>query len=164
MIFVLMKRLFTYFLILLVCVSCDFINRSVVKEETIVAQEKQSIDLDTVDEFPSFASCDHLEKEAQKNCFFETLTNQIYERLSENDFTVSKGIQDTIQVALQIDTLGIIKIESINKKMVTGEHLPNLDSLIHASINNLPKASAANKRGIPVATKFILPIILNVEE
>ena len=134
------------------------------QEETIVAEEKKSINLDTVDEFPSFESCDHLEKEAQKNCFFQTLTDQIYERLSGNDFIVSKTIHDTIQVSLQIDTLGIIKIDAIQKSELTVSQLPKLDSLIRASITTLPKASPANKRGIPVATKFVLPIILTIEE
>ncbi|WP_420571891.1 hypothetical protein [Kordia sp.] len=164
MIFVLMKRLWTYCLLLFVCVSCDFINGTVVKEETIVAQEKQSIDLDTVDEFPSFATCDQLEKEAQKICFFETLTNQIHERLSQNNLVVVKTIHDTIQVELQIDSLGFIKASEIKKQEFTTSQLPTLDSLIRESINSLPKASPANKRGIPVATKFVLPIILNVEE
>lgn len=159
-----MKQLWKYCLILFVCVSCEFINSSVVKEETIVAQEKQSIDLETVDEFPSFVSCDHLEKEAQKNCFFQTLTDQLYERLSQNDLMVSKAIHDTIQVELQIDSLGIIKVFNIQKEAFTTNQLPSLDSLIHASISNLPKASPAYKRGIPVVTKFILPIILHVEE
>jgi hypothetical protein len=110
MIFVVMKQLWKYCLLLFLCISCEYINSSIVKEETIVAEEKKSIDLDTVDEFPSFKSCDHLEKEAQKNCFFQTFTDQIYERLSTNDLMVSKTIHDTIQVSLQIDTLGIIKI------------------------------------------------------
>ncbi|WP_298418722.1 hypothetical protein [uncultured Kordia sp.] len=159
-----MKHLWKYCLLLFVCISCEYINGSIVKEEVIVAEEKKSINLDTVDEFPSFESCDHLKKEAQKNCFFQTLTDQIYERLSVNDFMVSKTIHDTIQVSLQIDTLGIIKIDAIQKNQLTIDQLPNLDSLLRASINSLPKASPANKRGIPVATKFILPIILNVEE
>ena len=159
-----MKQLCTYCILLFVCVSCDFINGSVVKEETIVAQEKQSIDLDSVDEFPSFASCDHLEKEAQKNCFFQALTAQIYERLSQNNLVVSKAIHDTIQVQLHIDSLGSIKINNIQKASITSSQLPSLDSLIRESIYNLPKASPANKRGIPVSTKFVLPIILRVEE
>jgi len=164
MIFAVMKHLWKYCLLLFVCISCEYINGSIVKEETIVAEEKKSINLDTVDEFPSFESCDHLEKEAQKNCFFQTLTDQICERLSENDLIVSKTIHDTIQVSLQIDTLGIIKIDAIQKSEFTTNQLSKLDSLLHASITPLPKASPANKRGIPVATKFVLPIILTIEE
>ncbi|WP_046755201.1 hypothetical protein [Kordia jejudonensis] len=159
-----MKHLWKYGLLLLVCTSCEYINSTIVKEETIVAEEKKSINLDTVDEFPSFESCDHLEKEAQKDCFFQTLTDQIYERLSVSNLVVSKNIHDTIQVSLHIDTLGIIQIEKIQKSSLTSAQLPALDSILHESINSLPKAYPANKRGIQVATKFILPIILHVEE
>lgn len=159
-----MKQLITYCLLFFLCISCDFINSGVVKEETIVAQEKQSIDLSTVDEFPSFPECDQLKDNAQKECFFETLTNHVYEQLSQNELIVSKRIQDTIQVGLAIDSLGIINVTHIDKQLLTTQQLPKLDSLIRTSIESLPKASPANKRGIPVATKFVLPIILNVNE
>ncbi|MFK7748213.1 MAG: hypothetical protein AB8B65_07480 [Kordia sp.] len=135
-----------------------------ITEQEIVAQKKESINLDTVDEFPSFSNCDQLEKEAQKKCFFQTLTNQIYGRLSENNLIVTKTINDTIKVALYIDTLGIVKVSSIEKSDSTHKYIPTLDSLITTSIDNLPKALPAHKRGIPVTTKFILPIILNVAE
>jgi hypothetical protein len=159
-----MKQLCTYGLLLFCCISCEFFTHEVVPEETIVAQQKQSINLDTVDEFPSFPSCTTLEKEAQKKCFFQTLTDQIYERLAQNNLVVTKTIHDTIQVALHIDTLGIIKVSQIQKKPRTTKYMPTLDSLITASVENLPKALPAHKRGMPVATKFILPIILHVDE
>lgn len=159
-----MKQLITYCVFIILCTSCDFINSGVVKEETIVAQEKQAIDLSTVDEFPSFPDCDHLTGETQKECFFQTLTNQVYERLTQNEFVVSKRIQDTIQVTLEVDSKGIIKLIHINKQVFTAQQLPSLDSLINVAIQNLPKASPANKRGNLVATKFVLPIILNVAE
>ncbi|MEM6718495.1 MAG: hypothetical protein AAF611_04175 [Bacteroidota bacterium] len=164
MIFVLMKQLWTYCFLLFVCASCDFFNKPVVSQETIVAQEKESINLNTVDVFPSFSNCDALDTEAQKACFFETLTNQIYEQLTQNNLLITKHIQDTIQVELHIDTLGIVNISAIQKKPRTAKYIPSLDSLITASTTQLPKASPAYKRGIPVTTKFILPIILNVEE
>jgi hypothetical protein len=145
-------------------VSCDFFKKPVVTEEVLVAQEKESINLNTVDIFPSFSNCDELEKELQKTCFFQTLTDQIYEHLTQNNLRVTKSIRDTIQVELHIDTLGIIKISQIQKKPYTAKYIPTLDSLIKVSVENLPKASPAYKRGIPVTTKFMLPIILNVEE
>lgn len=164
MIFVLMKQLWTYCLIFFICVSCDFFKKPVVTEEVLVAQEKESINLNTVDIFPSFSNCDTLEKELQKTCFFQTLTDQIYDQLTQNNLLVTKTIQDTIQVELHIDTLGIIKVSQIQKNADTAKYIPTLDSLIRVSAENLPKASPAYKRGIPVTTKFILPIILNVEE
>ena len=164
MIFVLMKHFWIYCFLLVVCTSCEYINGNIVTKETIVAEEKKSINLDTVDEFPSFQSCDSLEKEAQKNCFFQMLTDEIYTRLAINNLSVTKKIHDTIQVSLQIDTLGIIKIDAIKKNQFTSDQLPQLDSLIYESIRNLPKAFPAYKRGFPVTTKFVLPIILDVEE
>ncbi|WP_298513381.1 hypothetical protein [uncultured Kordia sp.] len=159
-----MKHLWTYCLIFFICVSCDFFKKPVVTEEELVAQEKESINLNTVDVFPSFSNCDSLEKEQQKTCFFQTLTDQIYEQLAQNNIQVTKTIRDTIQVAIYIDTLGIIKVSDIQKKPYTDKYIPSLDSLIEVSAQNLPKASPAYKRGIPVKTKFLLPIILHVEE
>ncbi|MEM6686913.1 MAG: hypothetical protein AAF617_14105, partial [Bacteroidota bacterium] len=116
------------------------------------------------DVFPSFSNCDTLEKEAQKTCFFQTLTHQIYKQLTQNNLLVTKTIKDTIHVELYLDTLGIINVSKIQKKPRTAKYIPTLDSLITSSTKTLPKASPAYKRGIPVKTKFILPIILNVEE
>ena len=164
MIFVVMKRLCIYSLLIFFCISCEFFTHEVVPEKEIVAQKKQSINLNSVDEFPSFSSCTTLEKEAQKKCFFQTLTDQIYERLAQNNLIVTKTIHDTIQVELHIDTLGLIKVSDIKKMERTTKYIPTLDSLITESVTNLPNALPAHKRGMPVATKFILPIILHVEE
>ena len=38
-----------------------------------------------------------------------------------------------------------------------------IDSIIHARLIGFPKVNPAIKRGIPVKTQFVLPIILKVE-
>lgn len=159
-----MKNILKYSILVFLCVSCEFFNGSVVKEETIVAREKENIDLETVDQFPSFAICDHLAKEELKACFFEAVSNHIYDRLETSDLLVTRTIHDTIYVDLQVDKEGVIVAEAFHKSDIVSKELPQLDSLITESIKSLPKASPANKRGIPVATKFKLPIIINVTE
>jgi hypothetical protein len=42
--------------------------------------------------------------------------------------------------------------------------LPKLDSLLKSSIGKLPKIFPANKRGIPVTSKYRLPISIQLKE
>jgi hypothetical protein len=44
------------------------------------------------------------------------------------------------------------------------KQLPTLDSLLAISIQNIPKIYPAIKRGIPVKTKYILPIRIQFKE
>ncbi|HSD13053.1 MAG TPA: hypothetical protein VLB74_00240, partial [Flavobacterium sp.] len=38
-----------------------------------------------------------------------------------------------------------------------------IDSILHAKLVDLPKVNPAIKRGIPVKTQFVLPVILKTE-
>ena len=42
--------------------------------------------------------------------------------------------------------------------------IPTLDSILNLSIKNLPKIFPANKRGIPVTTKYRLPIRIQLKD
>ena len=55
--------------------------------------------------------------------------------------------------------LSLLNIE--NKKSITNE-IPNIDLIIKNSLNNIPSLYPATKTnfGIPVSTKFQLPLIL----
>lgn len=150
-------------LIGLLCISCKYISKPVVPEETLVEQEMETINWDTVDQYPSFSVCDTVAETEMKRCFQQTLTNHIYESLSKHEFTVTEAIDDTIQVTLLIKNDGKIQIENIAAAEVIHVKLPKLEHLLRESITTLPLAAPAHKRGIPVTTKFKLPIIIHVE-
>lgn len=159
-----MKRILVYSILCFLCISCELINGSVVKEEVIVAQEKESIDLETVDQFPSFPACDALSEEVIKKCFLTTLSAHIQTSLSQHNLVVSETLHDTLYVHLQVDKSGVITADSISNQRAIQKQLPTIDRIIFESVKALPSVSPAHKRAIPVITKFKLPIILHVNE
>jgi len=117
----------------------------------------------TKDEHPSIDKCDEYEIEIDRiNCFNSKLINLIYSNINLGDILVSKKLNDTVFLSLLVDEKGKLSLLDIeNKKSITNE-IPNIDLIIKNSLNNIPSLYPATKTnfGIPVSTKFQLPLIL----
>jgi PBP1b-binding outer membrane lipoprotein LpoB len=117
----------------------------------------------TKDEHPSIDKCDEYEIEIDRiNCFNSKLSNLIYSNINLGDILVSKKLNDTVFLSLLVDEQGKLSLLNIeNKKSITNE-IPNIDLIIKNSLNNIPSLYPATKTnfGIPVSTKFQLPLIL----
>ena len=116
-----------------------------------------------MDEYPSFKECDTLVQETTEACFKEVLIRRINTTLSNAKIVIAQDIKDTIGLRLQINRKGQISIEDIRAKPATYSEIPELDSLMHQSIENLPKIFPASKHGQPVTTEFQLPVIIAME-
>ena len=155
-------RVFSFLILLIFCTSCDKFPFS---------KKKQLPDLDTiinfneVDFLPSFAVCDSLvEKDAKSACFRTNIHQKIGEELQKKVLTIKDSVDEIVIVHLLIDAKGILKLEQIEASEVIMEQLPTLDSLLAISIQNISKIYPAIKRGIPVKTKYILPIRVQFKE
>lgn len=155
-------RVFFVFFILIFCSACDYFPLS---------KKQQLLDLDTIINFnevdfsPSFAMCDSLvEKEAKSTCFRTNIHQKIGEELQKQVFTIKDSIDEIVTVHLLIDNKGDVKLEQMEASKIIKEQLPSLDSLLAISVQNLPKIYPAIKRGIPVKTKYILPIRIQLKE
>jgi len=117
----------------------------------------------TKDEHPSIDKCDEYEIEIDRiNCFNSKLINLIYSNINLGNILVSKKLNDTVFLSLLVDEQGKLSLLNIeNKKSITNE-IPNIDLIIKNSLNNIPSLYPATKTnfGIPVSTKFQLPLIL----
>jgi hypothetical protein len=69
-------------------------------------------------------------------------------------------VNDTILVRLKIDNLGKTSLSSIKISENTKSQIPEFDSILKLSLQNLPILEPAIKRNMPVATEFTLPIVL----
>ena len=65
---------------------------------------------------------------------------------------------------LLINSEGKVVLEEIQSSQNCKRQLPELDSLLFLSIQNLPVIYPAIKRGIPITTKYRLPIIIELKE
>ncbi len=136
--------------------SCQFFssdkNKNRQEIDTVVNFSK-------VDISPSFAVCDSLiDKTKKDNCFRTSIHQIIAKKLAKTTFKINQNIDETIVVNLLINSKGKISLKSIESSKIVAKEIPELDSLLALSLQNLPKLHPALKRGIPVATQYQLPI------
>jgi hypothetical protein len=143
--------------------SCQYIERQPSKE-VLLEQEMKSIDWKQVDEFPSVSDCEALrDKTAQRNCFFDYLTQQIQARLNIDTLSVLYPELDTIEVKITVFPDSTLRFEPQFPKDSIAYDTAKIDSILHARLTDFPKVSPAVKRGVPVKSQFVLPVILKME-
>jgi len=142
--------------------SCDLFcppkNKDTAALDTLV-------DFSSVDTFPSFKGCDAIiDKQEKMDCFRTTIHQKIGEELQQHSLSVKDSIDEIVYVDVIINAEGIFSLDTIQASENLKKELPELDSLLKASVENLPKIYPANKRGIPVTTKYRLPIRIQLTE
>lgn len=154
-------RVFFVAFLMIFCSSCE--NFSLSKKQQLPSLDT-IINFNEVDFSPSFPACDSLiEKEAKSLCFRVNMHQKIASFLQKQVFTIKDSIDELVEVHLRIDTKGITHLEKINATEIIHEQLPSLDSLVGISVQNLPIIYPAIKRGIPVTTKYMLPIRIQLK-
>ena len=151
--------------ILIICLtSCDYFDKKKVNSQDIVKEELETFNWNEVDEYPSFNNCNSADTKAlRKQCFQTTLTNHILSQLALRKIVVTKDLNDTINMSFFISEKGDLRILNIENNPKIIEQIPEINTFLTESLNNLPKISPAIKRGQQVKTEFKIPIIIKVE-
>ena len=159
-----MKVIVCFFLLGLLS-SCQYFETKRVSSEEVLQEELEALDWSDIDAYPSFPVCDKkMEKEAQRDCFESTILSAIQQKLAKGDWVTSVALSDTVYLELEVDTGGYLGLKTLQLDSLLLDALPRLDSLLMEGIHSLPKPAPAYKRGIPVQSKFTLPLIINTEE
>ena len=159
-----MKRL-KFLLILLLATSCQFFETDKISSDTFYEEEIKTIDWDQVDRYPAFSNCEQFsEKEEQKKCFETTLSSYVHEFVAGKNLVTQSDLNSTIQMNFTISNLGEISNLSIVMDSTIQKKIPRLKEWLTHSIDSLPKLLPAYKRGIPVETKFQLPVLIESEK
>jgi hypothetical protein len=133
-------------------------------EKELLQKELQSINWKEVDEFPSVANCETVkDKNEKKMCFFEYLTQLIQQKLSVDTLTILYPKLDTIDVKVTVFADSTMQFETEIEQDSLDVSSAKIDSIIKARLVDFPKVNPALKRGIPVKTQFVLPVILKIE-
>jgi hypothetical protein len=144
--------------------SCQYFDKQVPSEKELLQKELKAINWKEVDEFPSIAKCEQIENKTQREeCFFAMMTQLIQERLSVDTLSVLYPELDTIEVKVTVFANSRIIFEPLFPKDSVAYDTVKIDSILKARLVGFPKVNPAIKRGIPVKTQFILPVILKVE-
>ena len=133
-------------------------------EKDLLQKELKAINWKQVDEYPSVADCENIDNKVQRQqCFFEVLTQLIQQKLSVDTLSVLYPKLDTIEVKVTIFPNATMQFEPQFPKDSVAYNRIKIDSILNERLVDFPKINPAIKRGIPVKTQFILPVILKVE-
>lgn len=158
-------RLVILISVILVTYSCDFISpsKSTLKNTALL---DTVIDYNDVDVYPLFLDCNNCDTSEKQNlCFEMELLRRLQKITKNNDFDLSGRVNDTVKVEILVDTKGKISIVEIHKNANIEQELPDLDSLLFKSFALLPATVQPSlKRGIPVNSKFMLPILITAKD
>ena len=158
-----MKKALALLLLFLIS-SCQYLGGEVPSKKELLDKELNAINWNEVDEFPSFSECDKIKDERmQKQCFFEFLTQTIQEKLSSDTLASLYPELDTIEVKVTVFPNSSMKFEPQFPKDSTTYDTIKMDSILKSRLVNFPKVNPATKRGLPVKTQFILPVIRKSE-
>ena len=158
------KIIITVFLSILLFSSCQYFEKQVPSEKDLLQKELKSINWKEVDEFPSVYGSDTIENKIERQqCFFEYMTQLIQHKLSVDTLSVLYPELDTIEVKVTVYPNSRIIFEPLFPKDSVAYDTVKIDSILKARLVGFPKINPAIKRGIPVKTQFILPVILKVE-
>lgn len=131
----------------------------------MLQKELKSINWKEVDEYPTVADCEKIsDKKQRQKCFFDVMSTLIQEKLNVDSLSIMYPELDTIEVKVTIFPNAVMKFEPQFPKDSVAYDTIKIDSILHARLVNFPKINPAIKRGIPVKTQFILPVILKAKD
>jgi len=148
------------FVALFCFISCRNFEK-VPDENTLLEQELKAINWNEVDEYPSIADCEKLtDKDQRKQCFFEYLQVAVQQKLGQENIKPATQNQDTIQVKVIVNPDATLEFEPQFPVDSVAYDAVKIDSILKSKLIDFPVVKPAIKRGIPVRTTFILPVVL----
>lgn len=154
-------RVFLAIIMLFFITACDKLPFAKKQNRTTL---DTIVDFTSVDLSPSFTECDSIvSKNKKSDCFRKTIHLKIGEELLKHKLVSKDSINEIVIVDLVINSKGNVVFKKLTSNEIIKQRLPSLDSLLEISINNLPTIHPAIKRGIPVTTKYQLPIQIVLE-
>ena len=155
-------RVFFFSLILLFITSCDHLLFSKIKKNQVL---DTIVNFSSVDTSPSFKACDSIiNKQKKSDCFRTTIHQKIGAELQQHEFSVKHSISEIVYVDLLINSKGKIILETIESSDDIETQLPKLAAILKLSVDRIPDIYPAIKRGIPVTTKYRLPIKIELKQ
>lgn len=149
-------RFFTFLIVVVFCTSCDKLSFTKNKDLHVL---DTIVDFTSVDFSPSFKACDSLiDKTKKATCFRNTIHKKIGAELQNHSLIIKDSIDEVVFVDILITKKGEVIFQEITSTENLKKQLPQLDSLLHQSVQKLTYIYPAIKRGIPVTTMYRLPI------
>jgi hypothetical protein len=150
--------------ILFLLQSCQYFEKQVPSEQELLDKQLKEINWQEVDEYPSVSDCEKLTDRTQrKQCFFDFMQAAIEQKLAIDTLASQFPQLDTIEVKVTILPSADLTFEPQFPKDSVAYDTIKIDSILRARLVDFPKVNPAIKRGIPVKTQFVLPVIIKQE-
>jgi hypothetical protein len=152
---------FSVLLLILFLQSCQYFEKQVPSEKELLEKQIKEINWQEVDEYPSIVDCQSISDITQrKQCFFEFLSATIQQKLSVDTLKILFPKLDTIEVKVTVNPDATMQFEPQFPRDTVAYDTIKIDSILKLKLVDFPKVNPAIKRGIPVKTQFILPVII----
>jgi hypothetical protein len=134
-------------------------------EKELLDKQIKEINWKEVDQYPSILDCEAIsDSTLRKQCFFEFLSSTIQQKLSIDTLKVLFPKLDTIDVKITINSDATMEFEPKFPTDTVAYDTIKIDSILRLKLVDFPKVNPAIKRGIPVKTQFIVPVIIKTEK
>lgn len=155
-----MRKSWLVFVISLILMSCQWIDSTLPNEQNLLEEELNKIDWTKVDTFPSFEQCDTIaDTQLQNECFISNLVNSLQHQLSLDTLKGKFVFKDTLRIAVIIKSNAEIELQLQKPDSLTIDFL-RIDSLLQNKNIRFSGLVPATKRGVPVNSQFVIPIVL----
>ena len=144
--------------------SCTFFKIEKVNPDEVLERERLGLLKGGLGEYPLFDTCkNRVQTEEQKKCFQQELCEHIASYLEQQAFYIEGIVLDTLWIPLLIDSTGTVTVEGFDIPDFIADQEPSLSVLLEESVESLPELGPAHVRGVPVTTRYRLPLVLTTE-
>jgi hypothetical protein len=84
--------------------------------------------------------------------------------LQDFEFQSDQRLADTLYVDFMVDPQGKIFVVSMDKNAAFSKANPEFERIVSRSLRSLPRLEPALKRGIPVSSRFRIPLVLHTDD
>lgn len=157
-----MKSSWIIFFFPVLFASCQWMSAQLPNEQELLEEELNKIDWTKVDTYPSVASCDTIfDETARKACFFDYITAALEENLRMDTLRGTFATLDTLNVLVTIQADAQVSLSLYQLNDSVKQQLKSVDSLLMVKSKTFDNLSPATKRGVPVTSQFVLPLVLH---
>jgi hypothetical protein len=148
------------------CLSCQWIENRIPSEEALYEERMKQVDWSEPSIYPLFDNCEHLENTAtQRECFFNEMSKRLREKLQPDTLHF-------LQQAYDVDTLWLYVTVETNSKVtfdwethkIPEARKDTITQLLNEKLKDFPQITPAVKEGIPVKSKFLVPLVIKTEK
>lgn len=156
-----MGKIFLFILLSTILTSCQWNTKNIPNEQTLYQEEFKKIDWKKVDTYPSIDQCDSLIDEiAQHNCFFEFISNNLQTKLNVDTLEGKFESLDTLKIVVTIEADAKTSFQLYQYPDSLKSKIQVVDSILKIKDTDFPIIHPATKRGIPVKTQFVIPVVV----